>query len=517
MVDFSQEAPALPSVQEQTASNAPRVYNILLLGPTQSGKSSFLESVKKYADPTYQVDDSVIGLGVSSCTQDVREELVTTTLPVYKVYNRNDNVEFDLSRFLREKSEREFKKLLVWDDDLELRSEQVPDSSPVQFRFFDTPGLDDTNGHDILNIAKTFSALNRTKEFHLILILGSYAMPLLPSQKDAYKAYFQLLEELRGIITIVHTRVPFIDRHPDNMEFGPGLLERSRFFDEVMGRKVPAKRIDCNFKETGPVHNFLTKETVREVLVAAKESKSIFIDRTYVHKTRMMAHVDKIVHRRCKSRLDQAKIRGELDEFRINEEIEGINVQIEEKEQQIHQHNTDDLVVVYEKKVKEEWSLFRWPKEIMLEYPEHDWTIDNVTFLDNQSIELLEQSGGMGEKRWEVRFKRHFFQDGRFHVVLSVTSRKRYHKEIESWRGELETLKKLLEKLTYELSVRTKEMKVMQVVYSGMVEQTLADRLQLDTFMELANAGIYQGSDIEECAERLEGFLMEKAGLSVEG
>lgn len=99
MVDFSQEAPALPSVQEQTASNAPRVYNILLLGPTQSGKSSFLESVKKYADPTYQVDDSVIGLGVSSCTQDVREELVTTTLPVYKVYNRNDNVEFDLSRF----------------------------------------------------------------------------------------------------------------------------------------------------------------------------------------------------------------------------------------------------------------------------------------------------------------------------------------------------------------------------------------------------------------------------------
>jgi len=77
------------------------------------------------------------------------------------------------------------KKLLVCDENLELRPNKVPGSTTVQFSVFDTPGLDDTNGDDIKDIARTFSALTKTKEFHLILIMDSHAVPLLPTQEDA--------------------------------------------------------------------------------------------------------------------------------------------------------------------------------------------------------------------------------------------------------------------------------------------------------------------------------------------
>ncbi|KAG0223135.1 hypothetical protein B0O80DRAFT_141169 [Mortierella sp. GBAus27b] len=509
MVEYSEYAPAPAPI----SSNAPRVYNILLLGPTQSGKSSFLESVKKYADPTYQVDDSLIGHGVSSCTQDVREDVVTTTLPDCKLYNKDNNVEFDLSRFLREKNMREFKRLLVDDDDLELRSEHVPGSDTVRFRFFDTPGLDDTNGDDIQNIGKTFSALIKTKEFHMILILGSCTVPLLPSQKGVYRAYFRLLEELRGIITVVHTRVPSIERHPGNTEFEPGLSERSRFFDEVMGREVPAKRIDCNFSETGPVHNYLVRRTIREVLVSARETTSVFIDRTYVHKALTMIPVDKIVHRRCKDKLDEISSRFELEISRIEKEIEETRAEIKYNEELLHQHDTDDPEEIYKNDFNEEWSLFRWPKEIVFQYPEQELTIDNID-LEEQSTYLLDQSGGKGHKKWEVRFKRRFFQDGYFHVVLSVARRKKYCKEIEGWAGKLETLKKLRETQTNVLDGKIKELRMMRVAYSRLVEQTSRETLPLQKFIELANAGIYQGSDIEKSAEKLEAFLKEEAELS---
>ncbi|KAF9999067.1 hypothetical protein BGZ79_007303 [Entomortierella chlamydospora] len=57
-------------------------FNVLLLGQTQSGKSTFIEAVKKYADPDYVVDYEKIGDSVNSCTKEVSKSTVLTDLPI---------------------------------------------------------------------------------------------------------------------------------------------------------------------------------------------------------------------------------------------------------------------------------------------------------------------------------------------------------------------------------------------------------------------------------------------------
>jgi len=64
-------------------------YNILLLGPSQAGKSTFLEYVKQYANPSYTIDDKRIGNGNVSHTQDPHVEVVTTDLPIYTLYEKS--------------------------------------------------------------------------------------------------------------------------------------------------------------------------------------------------------------------------------------------------------------------------------------------------------------------------------------------------------------------------------------------------------------------------------------------
>ncbi|KAF9982900.1 hypothetical protein BGZ65_002387 [Modicella reniformis] len=74
------------------------VYNIFLLGPIQFGKSTFIESAKLYADPSYKVNEE-------HDDQDVGTFQINT--------------------------ERAFKELLTREDDLEIRVEEVPGSKTV--------------------------------------------------------------------------------------------------------------------------------------------------------------------------------------------------------------------------------------------------------------------------------------------------------------------------------------------------------------------------------------------------
>ncbi|KAK3820255.1 MAG: hypothetical protein J3Q66DRAFT_368259 [Benniella sp.] len=408
-------------------------------------------------------DASHIGSGNKSHTQVVRTEVVTTNLPACRLYGSNNNLELDLRRFLTERSERDFKKLLICDEDLELRPDEIPGSTTVQFRIFDMPGLDDTNGEDIKNIARTFSALTETKEFHLILIMDSHAVPLLPTQEDAYKAYFELLEELRDLVTIVHTKVADKHQHPENTDLEERLLKRSEFFDNVVGREVETKMINCDLKETGPVHRCLTWNTIREILELATNGTPVFIHRTYVHKALIMVPVDRKVLQMCKNKLALLTQSSNLQKLIVD--MVKTRVKIKEKRQLIRKHDTDKLLTIYERRYEEEWSLIHWPKEITMEMQEQELDIDEIV-LNEQSTYLTHQAGGVGNKSWEVRFKRRFFHKGHFDVALKDIS-----------------------------------------------QRLSADTLPLEKFMELAEAGIYQGSDVDRCADTLESYLEKKMGL----
>ncbi|KAG0205924.1 hypothetical protein BGX31_002866, partial [Mortierella sp. GBA43] len=99
-----------------TTQAAIKVCNILLLGPTQSGKSTFLEYVRQYADPSHKIDETYIGYGNNSHTTEPRVGIIETTLPEYKLYE--DGMEYKYSNI---KDLKAIKKFLARDDDLELR------------------------------------------------------------------------------------------------------------------------------------------------------------------------------------------------------------------------------------------------------------------------------------------------------------------------------------------------------------------------------------------------------------
>ncbi|KAF9957277.1 hypothetical protein BGZ65_002151 [Modicella reniformis] len=529
------ETPAPPDLPPPPSYTQLLDYNILLLGPSQAGKSTFLESVKLYADPTYVVKKQYIGLGNKSHTQFVREEVVTTSLPIYNLYEPDeDNREFDIFRSIVGKARNGIRNLLNRDENLNLRAEKDPRSTTIRFRFFDTPGLDDTNGNDIQNIAHILPILNQAKEFHLIIVVDRHQIPMLPSQTAAFRTYFELFEELKDLVTIVHTNVPHIDQFLRT--YDEKLSERLRFFNQIIGHDVPSSRIDCDLNETGPVHVCLRQNVIREILKVAMIKTPVVISKTHVCKLKMMTEVDDIVRRRYKDKLTSVR-KASISQEKLNEaaqlelEIEDTKREIRIRNERIRQHDTDGLVHLYEHRLEGIWfclMLLYKEREHILELPDQEYTIHSVRE-DSQGVVIENRSGGRNETHWKVKIRpiTGFLRFYSYHVILSTTKRTKHRQEIENWKAELDDLNDKLERqsrrhivmiVTAELSAggsseTLEKLKSLEDKYSMVLEHTRARTLPIDTFMDLANAGVYQGTDIVRKSEALENFLAEKFGI----
>lgn len=464
-------------------------------------------------------------------------ETITTKIPSYKLYDLENSCEIDISRFIAEKSESAFKKLLG-NDDLELLPGEAKGSTFVQFRLFDTPGLDDTKGNDIQNIARTFTGLSDVHEFHMVLIMDSHEVPLTMSQKAAFKSYFDLFEDLKALIVIVHTKVPNIHRHPANTKLDKRLAGRSQFFNEVMGRPVPTKRIDCDIDETGPAHLCLMRKTIREILKIATIKTPVVRRRAHIQKTLAMKSADKLVEGKYKAMLKSVHTScdalSQVDQVEIKVQTSKDEIKI--VEENIRDKDTDDLVALFEKRFDEEVGFMGWIQDLFgraneahtMEYSNEDHTIDKVR-VDHEAIETLNESGGEGHKNWYVEFKRNAFQTGYYHAILSMTRRTKYQGDLQNLRQKLDELNKTLGEDTRKYislsgivqrntdgdtsSNENKQRLMDKIVKYGMVvAHTEADELTLDVFLELANAGVYQG-DTGSSADALEGFLAKKFGI----
>jgi len=510
------------------------VYNILLLGTTQSGKSTFLEGVKQYADPSYKVNHDRIGKGNKTCTLDVHTEIVTTNLPVYRLYEADANEELDIFSMFLEKSVRPFKKLLERDEGLTLCPEELPDSKWARFRIIDTPGLDDTKSNDLPNIAKTFSALSDIDEIHLVLIINSLETPVLLSQEAAYKSYFQVFEELKSLLTIVHTKVPNIHRHPKDTKIGEKFSERTTIFNEIAGFEVPAKTIDCDLdEEAGLTHVCLTRNTIREILEMATVKTPVFSRRTNVCKPPAMITVDDALRKKYEQELDSVnKSSSDLDETgrldiqiqKYEEDIYAINALIQELD-------TDDLIQLFDARFDEEWKFsgWEWVEEHTMEFPLQEFTINRMR-VAQQSIKILSEDGGEDKKFWRIQFSRKWVQSGYYHVVLSTTSRNKHKRRIDQWKKEIDGLNQTLGPIReWRAVVRHKtgestdgtDPKKMLMQFQRrlnrcrkMLNHLTSKTLPMELFFQLANSGIYQGSDTSMKA--LEDYLLEMFGEQLE-
>ncbi|KAG0215786.1 hypothetical protein BGX28_008096 [Mortierella sp. GBA30] len=187
-------------------------YNVLLLGLTQFGKSTFIQGVKRYADPKCDIDYDTIGTGNTSHTETVCVHKIQTNFPIYRAFNKRDKKEITLSD-LHALSHKAFLEELKRVD---IYGDETTEADQCILRIIDTPGLDDTNKHDERNLARILTSVSELGPIHLVLFLVSQPVPLSGAMKTALETYRDTFSSINGLMVFVHTQVKTNYQHPDD-------------------------------------------------------------------------------------------------------------------------------------------------------------------------------------------------------------------------------------------------------------------------------------------------------------
>ncbi|KAG0342243.1 hypothetical protein BG005_002773 [Podila minutissima] len=301
-------------------------YSVLVLGKTQSGKSSLVQHIKRYADPAYLIDNSLIGNGNTSKTGSTGQFFIHSDLPAYKVLELATGTIVDVQN-LHAMIENE-------DDYLDILHgreakyglkmvPQEPHRSPpqlVEFRFLDTPGINDTNHMDDIFAVDIISEVIATGSFNLILIVVSAKNPLSKEYGFALEYYAKVLQGLHTNIAFLYTHVDYAHCHHTNTTHHLSMLKRHNSFSRIFRdlRYLPIENLHggADTEETRdyrhfkidlhstkrPVVQCLIQNTLRDILQLAVKSLPVDLDTSKSNKERIWAlvHPDKsnLEHRR---------------------------------------------------------------------------------------------------------------------------------------------------------------------------------------------------------------------------
>ncbi|KAF9324076.1 hypothetical protein BG006_000884, partial [Podila minutissima] len=168
-------------------------FSVLVMGKTQAGKSTFIEHIKNYANPGYSIDKSLLGNGNLSKTESTRSFYVDSNLHAYEVFNRESGDVIDLDNLASKSDEEGYREILFSrEKNVGLRLAPHDPNGPsdmVEFRFLDTPGLNDTMDRDSSHAVNIISEMINTKSFNLIVIIVSYKNPITQEQQLALEYY----------------------------------------------------------------------------------------------------------------------------------------------------------------------------------------------------------------------------------------------------------------------------------------------------------------------------------------
>lgn len=540
----NQEPPSFVTVEGSlaldstlAAVDSPVTYNILFLGESQSGKSTLIEFLKKYADPDYTINELNIGDGIFQCTKNVMRTTIHTDLPTSYVHDKTGD-RVDYGKFLMGDHED-------YEDELNERrayrmEREKSTSDKVTFNLYDTPGLNDTTHFDEKNIASIFNALEKEKvpSIHLVVFtVGNN--PFTEDLQNALKDYLNLLPDLNGNIIFVHTRIDYSKLHPDEESYVLTLKEKKRILHELIGRDtVPHVLIDNDIGSTRVIRNCMTQNRLRELLSMAKLNRPVSIQNKVVNKTEKMKIVDVILQEafhdvitRLKEVLGQKK--NALGEALSN--VADLKAEIVKHEQdleiikrELSLYERDDLVLLYEERYDQAWSMMQdFNSETAIYYPGRaleslpGFINQTLDYIDTQehNVEVIQQVGGISERYWAVRLRCQGSQNGIYHVKLYITREKMYCVYIENLHTKENAIKSTLAMLKmdlWELETEGQELpKAIQDLVDDMelhmylLGRVSSKQLLLEDFQAMIDEDVY----VHECsvsAANLLRFYLEK-------
>ncbi|KAF9330204.1 hypothetical protein BG006_006822 [Podila minutissima] len=513
-----------------------RECNILFLGESQSGKSTLIECLKKYADPDYIVNRLNIGDGIFSYTSNVIKTTINTNLPTSHVLGKQEE-RIDYGTFLEGDQED-------YEDELNERRKyrmerEESNSDQVTFNLYDTPGLNEIALFDEKNIAIIFSALEKEKVPSINLVIITIANnPFTEDLQNALKAYINLLPDLNGNIVFVHTKIDYSKLHPQEEQFVLTLKEKKRILHHLMGRDtVPHVLIDNDINSTRVIRNCMTQNKLRELLAIAKLNQPIPLQIMYVNKTEKMRTIEVILKQKCDAKITalEAELLGKNETMETvlarRLQIENVIAMLEQDLQTVSRdlafYDKETLELLYEERYDQAWSMTKIsePRTAMY-YPGRiisassgfiSHTLDLID-IQAHNIEVMRTAGGVGENHWAVQFRRECFQNGVFHVKIYIKKSKMYVREIERLRTQELVIKSTILELQSECQVCGAEGQEIPVEVQVVMEELgkwrhilgriSAQRLHLGVFQAVMDADVYVRDDSVSAAN-LESHFWE--------
>ncbi|KAF9961505.1 hypothetical protein BGZ72_003343 [Mortierella alpina] len=505
------------------AEHSAPVYNILLLGQTQAGKSTLLEGIKRYVDPDYVVNDAAIGDGFGSHTESVHEVKLDTQFPEYRVLEADSVQEVDVEELCDKYSEGIMSRLgRTKDRVVQQRSTSLQANSTIHI--FDTPGLDDTNGHDEKNVATVLTALSEAKatEIHLILIVLSRQTPMTPGLQNALRTYQKIFSAMNGLMTVVYTKVEDYSQLSINRKTATFLRKSSEMLNELMQQNIPYQLIDCDLDETRPIHIYFRQQAIRRILLLAKFNIPVALNRMQLYKTPKMLDIDEIIFARYREQLDtvtsRLKMRKTVDECDSN--ILEAQYKIRELNENLLNHDTQDLELIEEFALDGSWDMadfVPWDPwdlrtETVFKCPKIDYQIGDLR-KDGSGVDITEEEGGIGYSHWSVKVNRQRLRSCNYRAKLYAKRCNKYKHEIAKCKSELADWEAILKECRLKRGSLEEESASedassdakMQARCWDMMARARRKTLHLNLFRAMAMDGVFEGA-LLDCVRKLESF-----------
>ncbi|KAG0023907.1 hypothetical protein BGZ82_010620 [Podila clonocystis] len=324
------------------------------MGKTQAGKSTLIEYIKNYVNPSYAIDKSLLGDGNLSKAESTRPFYVESNLPVYEVYRKDTGEVIDLedlpSKFEDEEDYRDI--LFLRERDVGLR--QAPQDrrnlvDNIEFRLLDSLGLENARENDSDHAAMIINKLIHIQTFNLIVITESYKNLLTQEQQLELEYFANVFKGLHSRIMFLHTHVDYTNIHPTNSTLHRNVRMKNKAlsklfrrhdnevpFDENNFEEYPSLTIDLVSKKR-PVINCLIQHTIRKILQMATRPAVIFDNSIHnIERIRAIPYPIQMTDEQLK----QAKARLQEDADKFEEEqaeeqaVEQAKVLVEEEEVQ---------------------------------------------------------------------------------------------------------------------------------------------------------------------------------------
>lgn len=183
------------------------------------GKNSLIEHIKNYADPTYSINQTLLGDGHLSKTEFTWLFFIQSNLLSYEVYQKASGDTLNLKNFLNRNDEDYHDILHLCEKDVGFRLAIHNPNSPselIEFQFFDTSGLNCTDDQDSSHAVNIISEMINAWTFNLIVIFVSYKSPFTQEQQLALEYYANVFKGLHTKILFLHMHVNYADAHHTN-------------------------------------------------------------------------------------------------------------------------------------------------------------------------------------------------------------------------------------------------------------------------------------------------------------